>query len=217
MRVLVVEDDIQLNLALATFFKNSGYEVVAIEDGEEAVALSVHERFDLYVIDINIPNIDGLELLRYIRRYDITTAVIIITASLEIQSLTTAYQSGCDEYLKKPFHLQELKARVEYLCANKQSRQLVLAPQLSYDQKTQTLFYNDAKVELRHKERRFLQLLLYHQNSVVAHERIYEYVWEGKQMQSYPLRQLVKDLRVKLPYDIIKTRIKEGYIIETYE
>ena len=72
--------------------------------------------YDLYIIDINIPKISGLELLKYIRQKDLKTPVVIITASLELENIKTAYKNGCDEYIKKPFYLEELEIKIDKIC-----------------------------------------------------------------------------------------------------
>ncbi|NQY54116.1 MAG: response regulator, partial [Campylobacteraceae bacterium] len=109
MKVLLVEDDTQLNTTIASYLETIPFEVTSAEDGEEAIDIIDDNIFDLYLIDINIPTISGLDLLKYIRQTDIHVPIIIITASLEINNLTEAYDKGCNEYLKKPFHLKELE------------------------------------------------------------------------------------------------------------
>ena len=121
MKVLLVEDDTQLNTTIASYLETIPFEVTSAEDGEEAIDIIDDNIFDLYLIDINIPTISGLDLLKYIRQTDIHVPIIIITASLEINNLTEAYDKGCNEYLKKPFHLKELEVRINRLINTKQS------------------------------------------------------------------------------------------------
>ena len=115
MNVLLVEDDFQLNATINSYLETLDFTVVSAEDGEEAIDYIDEKHFDLYLIDINIPFINGLELLKYIRQTNIHVPIIIITASLEINNLTQAYTDGCNEYLKKPFHLKELEVRINKL------------------------------------------------------------------------------------------------------
>lgn len=214
MKVLVIEDDTQLNTAISEFFKLKSFEVVSIKDGVNAIDKIDHQSFDLYVLDINIPKINGLDILKHIRKTDLNTPVIVITASLEIQNLTTAFENGCSEYIKKPFHLKELDIRINNLLHLTQSKEIVINDNFVYDMNKEEFLYENKPIRLRYKEKRFCAILMKHINTVVPNEMIYDYVWEGEVKESYPLRQLLVDLRKKLPFDIIQTKIREGYIIE---
>ncbi|MDX4012910.1 response regulator, partial [Aliarcobacter skirrowii] len=113
MKILIIEDDIQLNTTITNFLKYKGYEVDSLEDGKEALDYIDKNFYDLYILDINIPKVSGLEILKYIRTKDIKSAIIIITASLELDNIKTAYKNGCDEYIKKPFYLEELEIKID--------------------------------------------------------------------------------------------------------
>ena len=215
MRVLIIEDDAQLNIVLSEFFKMKTYDTVSVKDGLEAIQKIDSEQFDLYIIDINIPEINGLDLLQYIRKTDLNTPIIIITASLEIQNLLTAFENGCSEYIKKPFHLKELDVRVNNLLGSDKSEPIMLREEFYYDLDTETCFYKNKPIVLRYKEKRFCAILMKHINTVVSNDMIHDYVWEGEIKERYPLRQLLVGLRKKLPFDIIQTKIREGYMIET--
>lgn len=215
MRVLVIEDDVQLNIAINEFFKIKAWDTVSVKDGLDAIDLIDHINFDLYIIDINIPRISGLDLLRHIRKTDLTTPVIIITASLEIQNFAAAFENGCSEYIKKPFHLKELDIRINNLLALKNSATITIAKELTYDLHNEEFVYQNDPISLRYKEKKLCALLMKHINTVVPNEMIYDYVWEGEVKESYPLRQLLVELRKKLPFDIIRTKIREGYMIES--
>lgn len=216
MKVLILEDDIQLNIAITKYFQKNNFDTVSVKDGLEAVEHIDSDSFDLYVLDINVPNVNGLELLSYIRQTDIQTPVIIITASLEIQNITTAYENGCSEYIKKPFHLKELELRVKRLIdMNRLTKTIQFEDDFYYEQNKSQFFYKDEPIELRYKEKRLCELLIKNLDKTVSNESIYHYVWENEDKDSYPLRQLVNGLRKKLPYDIIRTKVKEGYLINS--
>jgi len=214
MRVLIIEDDTQLNIVLSEFFKIKSFDTVSAKDGIEAVHQIDYEHFDLYIIDINIPEINGLDLLKHIRKTDLNTPIIIITASLEIQNFLTAFENGCSEYIKKPFHLKELDVRVNNLLEMSKSEPIIISDEVYYDLDTETCFYKNEPVPLRYKEKRFCAILMKYIDTVVSNEMIHDYVWEGEIKERYPLRQLIVELRKKLPLDIIQTKIREGYMIE---
>ncbi len=214
MRVLIIEDDTQLNIVLSEFFKIKSFDTVSAKDGIEAVHQIDYEHFDLYIIDINIPEINGLDLLKHIRKTDLKTPIIIITASLEIENFLTAFENGCSEYIKKPFHLKELDVRVNNLLNMSKTEPIIISDEVYYDLDTETCFYKNEPVPLRYKEKRFCAILMKYIDTVVSNEMIHDYVWEGEIKERYPLRQLIVELRKKLPLDIIQTKIREGYMIE---
>jgi len=215
MKVLIIEDDIQLNIAISEFFKIKTFDIVSVTDGLKAIDQIESEHFDLYIIDINIPRINGLDLLKHIRKTDLNTPIIIITASLEIENFSTAFDNGCNEYIKKPFHLKELDIRINNLLSLNKPATINLRDELTYDLNTEEFLYKSKPIRLRYKEKRFCALMVKHVNSIVSNEMVYDYVWEGEIKETYPLRQLLVELRKKLPSDIIQTKIREGYIVET--
>jgi DNA-binding response OmpR family regulator len=215
MKVLIIEDDVQLSIAISEFFKIKAWDIVSAKDGLDAIDQIDNGNFDLYIIDINIPRINGLDLLKHIRKTDLDAPVIIITASLEIQNFATAFENGCSEYIKKPFHLKELDIRINNLLSLKKPEIISLRDELIYDLSTEEFLYKNKSIKLRYKEKRFCTLMIKNINSVVSNEMVYDYVWEGEIKETYPLRQLLVELRKKLPSDIIQTKIREGYIIES--
>ncbi|MBT8344241.1 MAG: response regulator transcription factor [Sulfurovum sp.] len=215
MKVLIIEDDVQLNIAISEFCKIKSFTTVSVKDGLKALEQIDSGYFDLYIIDINIPRVNGLDLLKHIRKTDLDTPIIIITASLEIQNFSSAFENGCSEYIKKPFHLKELDIRINNLLSLNQPVMITLNDELSYDLSREEFYYQNKPIKLRYKEKRFCAILMKHIDTVVSNEMIYDYVWEGEIKETYPLRQLLVELRKKIPFYIIETKIREGYIIET--
>ena len=215
MKVLIIEDDIQLNTAITEFFNLKAFNCISVTDGLQAIQQIDSETFDLYIIDINIPEVNGLDLLQYIRKTDIHTPIIIATASLEIENFTTAFKNGCSEYIKKPFHLKELDIRVNNLLTIAKTNIIIFTKEFHYNLDSEEFVYQDDIIPLRYKEKRFCTLMIKKINHYVSFETIYDYVWEGEIKEKYPLRQLVSELRKKLPLDIIYSKIKVGYIIYT--
>lgn len=213
MRILLIEDDIQLSFAIINFFEDKNYEIVSVKDGEKALSFIDSQKFDLYLIDINLPNINGIDLLKYIRKTNILTPIVILTASLEITNLTNAFEYGCSEYIKKPFHFKELEVRVNKLL-NTNSSNIDFGNEFIYYKDKRKFYYKNQLVELRKKENRFLEILVENLNKTITTEQITDYVWENEIKDNYPLRQLVNGLRKKLPSNIVKTDIGEGYRIE---
>ena len=121
MNVLLIEDDVQLNTTITNFLTFNKYEVTSLFDGDKAISQIDINRYDLYIMDINVPNINGLEIVKYIRQKDLSTPIIMITASLELDNFKLAFKNGCSEYIKKPFYLEELDIRINNLLSKKET------------------------------------------------------------------------------------------------
>jgi len=213
--IVVIEDDIQLNLVISKYFMMRNCNIISIYDGINAIEeIDENKNVDLYVIDINLPSYSGIDILKYIRKTDIETPIIIITASLEIQNFVEAFDSGCNEYIKKPFHIKELEIRVNKLLKINENS-ISFCDEFSYNLKSKTLHFEEEEIVLRNKEKRLIEILIQNLNKVVPLDIICDYVWEGEIRENYPLRQLLAELRKKLPMDIIKTKSRQGYLIES--
>jgi DNA-binding response OmpR family regulator len=197
MKILLTEDDSILNETIADYLTLKGNEVINLEDGIDAINIIDKSNFDLYIIDINIPHVNGLEIVKYIRNKDINTPIIMITASMELDSFTLAYKNGCDDYIKKPFYLEELNIRIAKLNGKSQNKNslIKICDTVTYDLEYEELSVNGVIKRLRKKEKRLLNLFLNNINKTLTTEKIENYVWENEIKDSYPLRQLINDLR----------------------
>ena len=135
MKVLFVEDDIPLNKTIKSYLELKHYDVTSFTDGEDALIAIDTGEFDFYILDINIPNIDGLELTKYIRKKDTKSPILIITASLEINNFLKAFNNGSSEYIKKPFHLKELEIRIDHLLNRSDTDYVELSKTVKYNNK----------------------------------------------------------------------------------
>lgn len=217
LNVVIIEDDIQLNLVLREYFTLKQFKTVCIHDGIDAIEYvesSTQDNIALYIIDINLPSYNGLDIVKFIRKIDIKTPIIIVTASLEIQNFIDAFDFGCSEYIKKPFHIKELEVRVNKLL-NKDNKTIHFSEDFYYNEENKSFLFKEQIINLRFKEQRLIEILLQNADKLVPTEIIYDYVWEGEIREVYPLRQLLTDIRKKFPLDIITTKIKQGYIIKT--
>jgi len=215
MNVLLIEDDVFLSDLIGEYLTSKGYEVTTLFDGSEAIECIDANSFDMYIVDINIPNVNGLEIIKYIRQIDLDTPTIIITASIELENIKTAFENGCDEYIKKPFYLEELGIRINKLLNKKNiSENLIkISHSTTYSFEYEELTVDGKIVKLRKKERKLLEILLKNINKTVSTESIENYVWENEIRESYPLRALVSDLRKKLKKgeELIYVDIGRGY------
>ncbi len=201
MKILLLEDDIPLNKAIKKVLEFDHHTVDTFIDGENMIE-AIDQGYDLYILDINVPRISGLELLDLILHKNDQARVIMISSNTDAQSLETAYALGCVDYLKKPFHITELRAKINRL-------------KLSREHLASTISLKVESDPLAKKERRLLNLLLDNLSLVVTYEMIENYVYENKRMSMDALRTLMRRLRSKLSDDIIENIIDEGYTIST--
>jgi two-component system OmpR family response regulator len=200
MNILLIEDDAILNDTISHYLQLQEYQVTSLHNGMGAVSVIDQHHFDIYIIDINIPGLNGLDLVRYIRQKDLTSPIIMITASMELDNLKVAYSNGCSDYIKKPFYLEELDIRINKLISNqpRPGALMRISDSISYDFEYEELTVDGEIKRLRKKERRLLHILLKNINKTLTAEVIENYVWENEIRDSYPLRQLVTDLRKHL-------------------
>lgn len=216
MKILLIEDDAQLVKVLKAFLNMKEFNVDVCMDGEDAILKVDSCTCDLFIIDINLPKINGLEVVKYIRQKDFSTPIIMITASMEIKSFETAYKNGCNEYIKKPFHIRELDIIIDKLLKNKNKKIINISENIFYDADVCDLYINNQYIPLRKKESRLLNILLENANQTVKNEAIMNYVWENEIKESYSIRQVVKELRKEFPNggEYIKTSVGIGYRFE---
>jgi DNA-binding response OmpR family regulator len=190
MKVLLVEDNQELNKLIKEFLEMKNFDVNSTTDGEIAKKYIDKNDYDLYIMDINLPNENGLELVKYIRNKNINAPIVMMTSLQEAQPFVEAFENGCNEYIKKPFHFEELEIRINNLL----DKQLINIGNITFDFKNKELIIENKVINLRKKEKLLLDILLQNKGNVVTKEQIIEYVWNEKK-ENYPVRQLVSALR----------------------
>ncbi|HIP12116.1 MAG TPA: response regulator transcription factor [Arcobacter sp.] len=213
MKILLIEDNADLNIAISDFLKVLKYDVVSVLDGSDAITVIDNNKFDLYITDINIPHVSGLDIVKYIRQKDLFSSIIVITALLGIENFVDAFNFGCSEYIKKPFHLKELNIRIKKLLEKNIVETFRIDEHISYNFKSEELYVNGEVVHLRKKANKLLQILLQNVNETVKNDDIINFVWENDIKEKYPLRQLVTELRKNLASqtNYITTKVSVGY------
>jgi DNA-binding response OmpR family regulator len=215
-KILLLEDDANLNDTVTEFLEEEGYEVVSVYDGHEAQEKLYESKYDLLLLDINVPGIDGLELLRESREGGIVAPAIFITSMDTVDDLERGFASGCDDYIRKPFALKELKIRVETLLKRgffHEAKQLIeIDENIFYDSKNGELVIDGESVSLGNKESRLLKLFVKKEGEVLAHERIYEHLWDyDEEPSDTALRTYIKNLRKIIGKEKIVSTKKQGY------
>lgn len=223
MKLLLVEDNIQLNKALTTLLKRNSYLVDSASDGEEALMYIKDYQYDVIILDIMLPKIDGLEVLRRTRKDNIQTPIILLTARSTIEDKITGLDLGADDYLPKPFSTDELLARIRALGRRKatpieQNKEIVYGD-LIIDESKYLVKCKDQSVSLSNKEMAILLLLANNKGNIVSLDKITSSAWE---IDAYSTSEnvwvFISYLRKKLESIGSTTKIKsiryQGYYLE---
>ncbi len=179
MRLLVVEDEMKMAAYLRQAFEEEGHAVVAVHDGEDALSRALAETFDAMVLDLNLPRRDGLGVLRQMRASGISTPVLILSARNEADDRIAGLQLGADDYLGKPFSMEELRARVASLLRRAQARgdTPVQVADLTIDSKQRTAVRAGRHIELPMREFGLLEYLAQGAGRTLSRAQILEHVW----------------------------------------
>ena len=211
MKIFLLEDDYSLNETIKEMLELNCHEIDSFYDGEVAYN-NITYNYDLYILDINAPSLDGIELLKLIKKLNSQTNIIMISANININKIKEAYNYGCGDYLKKPFDIEELILKVERF--DNKEKNIVLDNNTYFSLITNELYINSQKVELTKKEKDLLILLLENRGKTISYENIEDFVYKREAKTSDAIRSLVKRLRKKIPIDLILNSIDEGYFIK---
>ncbi|HZV21599.1 MAG TPA: response regulator transcription factor [Hyphomicrobiales bacterium] len=218
MRLLVIEDDADLNRQLVASLGEAGYAVDAAFDGEEGAYLGETEPYDAIILDLGLPKIDGLSLLERWRGRNINTPVLILTARDRWNEKVAAIDAGADDYVVKPFRMEEVIARVRALL--RRSAGLAKAElecgALRLDTRTARVTFGGEPVRLTGLEFRLLSYLMHHQPRVVSRTELVEHLYQQDfDRDSNTIEVFIGRLRRKIPADIIHTVRGIGYCVST--
>jgi two-component system OmpR family response regulator len=216
MRLLVVEDDPDLNRQLVSAFTDAGYVVDAAKDGEEGHFLGDTEPYDAIVLDIGLPIMDGVSVLEKWRRAGRKTPVLILTARDRWSDKVAGFDAGADDYVAKPFHMEEVLARIRALVrrsAGHASSEITCGP-LMLDTKSARVTVDGKAVKLTSLEFRLLSYLMMHKGRVVSRTELVEHLYDQDfDRDSNTIEVFVGRLRKKLGVDVLRTIRGLGYCI----
>lgn len=216
MRLLLVEDDQDLASNLQQALRQRGYAVDHCADGIDAGHLGQQEPYDLVVLDLGLPGRSGLEILQEWRANSLDLPVLILTARDAWHEKVAGFKAGADDYLAKPFHLEELLARIEALLRRRHGQ---VSPQLSVDglkldeDHQQVLLDNNQRQSLTGTEFKLLRYFMNHQDQVLSKSRLTEHIYEyDDERDSNVIEVYVRRLRDKIGSQRIRTRRGQGYV-----
>ncbi len=220
MRLLIIEDEKKLCDTIAKSLHASGYETDVCYDGNEALEMVYSEEYDLIVLDLNLPGTDGMEILRQLREHNEETRVLILSARSQIADKVRGLDAGANDYMEKPFHLQELEARIRSLTRRRfiQNDICLECEGVRFDTRERAAYVGGEKITLTRKENGILEYLLLNQGRPVSQEELIEHVWDANvdsltNSIRVHMSSLRKKLKAALGYDPIVNKIGEGYRI----
>ena len=217
MRILLLEDEYTLRISMVEFLEDLGFTVDDYASGDEALDALFQKSYDLILLDVKVPGINGFELLQTAREHGKELPAIFITSLTDVDALAKGYKSGCCDYIKKPFDLVELQLRVEHALKSeclKTSRNTIELPHgYVYDTKKFLLYREDEEIALTRTEKRMLELLIQNRGNVVTPEQFQEFVW-GEPVDPANIRVQINKLRKKLSGGLIANVRGLGYRID---
>ena len=221
MHILIVEDERALCDTIVRSLRRLAYSVDFCYNGNKALELIEVERYDLILLDLNLPGADGMTVLRTLRETDHETRVLILSARSEVTDKVDGLDAGANDYLAKPFHLAELEARIRSLTRRQftQNDVVLSCGDLAFDTKARTASVAGQALTLTRKEIGILEYLLLNKGRPVSQEELIDHVWDNS-VDNFSnsirvhISSLRKKLRAALGYDPIRNRIGEGYVME---
>jgi DNA-binding response OmpR family regulator len=221
MRVLLVEDSPSLQRSLSTALRKAGYAVDVSGDGAEGLWYAESNNYDVIVLDLMLPSLDGMTVMERLRRQGRTTQILILTARDAIEDRVRGLQSGADDYLVKPFALEELLARVQALCRRHytQKNPHIVIGDLEIDTASRRVMCAGRLIELAPREYRLLEYLVSRRGEVVSRTEIWEHIYDERaEPMSNTVESAICNLRKKIEPPgsaaLLHTRRGMGYVLD---
>ena len=211
MNIVLVEDNTALSFAAATVLKKHGHGVTVFASAEMLIDALPDGAVDLFILDINLPNMDGFALMELLRPYFETGDFIFISSYADMRHISRAFSLGCEDYLKKPFEIGELLLRVDKVARRRSvTGTALLSEHCVFHIDDRQLLIDGMAVGLTQKEGSLLEMLVRNRMHVVSHDAIAERVW-GEETSRNTIASVVRRLRKKLGADLIESIREQGY------
>jgi two-component system, OmpR family, response regulator len=218
MKILLLEDDYLYKVSIKEFLQELDFIVDDFENGDDALDAVFESSYDLLLLDVRVSGMDGFSLVETIRKEGLNTPIIILTSLTDITNLSRGYDLGCNDYIRKPFDLIELKFRIEQLIKNSCFKTLddiiQVVPDYEFDVKKNILYKEKEQIDLSFKESELVSYLVQNRGFFVSIETLHERIWENKDISYSDIRMCIKRIREKTCKDFIKTKRFVGYKID---
>lgn len=212
MKILLLEDDVILQEIIEEFLIEEGYTVESFFDGEKALDAIGASSYDLLLLDVNVPSIDGFEILSYLRDIGNTTPAIYITSLSGINDLKKGFDLGADDYLRKPFELGELQARIEHIIKLYKLEDEIEFDGMKFVPKAHQIFLDEKIIDLRQKEAQVLEYFIRNTGKIISCDEIIENVWDNGHVPTHAtIRTYIKNLRKMFDKEYFENIKGEGY------
>ena len=215
MKILLLEDDFLLKKHIEKYFTLKGHEIIGFDDGLHMLDDVNLYDFDFFIFDINVPNVDGFEVLEFLREKKIDFPVIMISAMVDISNIKKAYALGCSDYLKKPFELAELELRMDAIIKNFHFKDYIeFQNGYKYDLIEKQLFKEKKTIILSKKQNEILYLLIKNIGRVLSFDTIADFIYEDAFKDMHTISSHIRDIRKHIDFELIKNVRGVGYIIK---
>ena len=211
MKVLLVEDDRLLGDSLTEYLQSEGFTTDWVYDPREVMDLLEVSRYDVIVLDLMMPHIGGEELIKAIREKDKETPILVLTAKQRLEDKRTCFELGADDYLTKPFEMEELTLRLKALYRRKNPQDVVVIDEVEVCFSKEMVKVKGKPISLSKKDWLVLKFLVENRGRFVSQEEILNYVWGDEPVGEDVVRARIKNLRKLLPEGFIKTMKGRGY------
>jgi DNA-binding response OmpR family regulator len=211
MKVLLVEDDRLLGDSLTEYLQSEGFITDWVYDPREVMDLLEVSRYDVIVLDLMMPHIGGEELIKAIREKDKETPILVLTAKQRLEDKRTCFELGADDYLTKPFEMEELTLRLKALYRRKNPQDVVVIDEVEVCFSKEMVKVKGKPISLSKKDWLVLKFLVENRGRFVSHEEILNYAWGDEPVGEDVVRAHIKNLRKLLPEGFIKTMKGRGY------
>ena len=212
IKILLLEDDLLFGETLVDLLEDEGHEVFHYPNGQDALDATYKSKFDIYLLDINVPLIDGISLLSDLRDAEDETPTIFLTSHKDKEMLERGFLSGCDDFVTKPFDNTELLLRIQALIKRSKANETECAGALCHDKIHKCIYYNEEALELSKKEYELLVVLALHVDNPVPKELIINELWSRSESGSEgAIRVYINRLKQLLPQMKIENIRGVGY------
>jgi len=209
LKILLVEDDFDLNETVKEFLE-SFYEVESVFDGEEAINRAYENNFDVIILDVKLPKIDGFRVAKEIRKFK-NTPIIFLTSLDSEKDVERGFLSGGDDYIRKPFSLKELKYRIDAIIKRVYGGEVVKIGEFEFDINNSELKKNGEIIHLKPKVAELLKFFIQNRGKILSKEEIFNYLYDFEEPNEASLRTFINTLRHFLGKDKIQTIKGVGY------
>ena len=212
-KILLLEDDLNLRDTIEEELEEEGFHVTSTDKSEDVIELTYSQKFDLYLFDVNVIGMNGFKLLQALREAGDETPSIFLTSKNKTADVIEGFDVGASDYLKKPFDIDELIARMFRFLNTKKS--YIISETVSYLPQSFEVINNDKKILLNQKDAQILEYFLNHKNQVISKEQILDDVYEGEYITDSTFRGYIKKIKTAIGEEHLRNIRGQGYIFET--